>query len=78
MSFTFSVAMKAVTSTILELFWKLLYCGLSWRRTSVWHLHIYCVKIEAQRWVKFRAVMKPVSAKKKFYLCKFLIVNTTW
>lgn len=41
--------------------------------------YLLFVKIEAQRWVKFSAVLKPVSAKKKkFYLCKFLIVNTSW
>lgn len=41
--------------------------------------HSFYVKTEAQRRVKFSAVLKPVSAKKKkkFYLCKFLIVNLT-
>lgn len=56
---------------ILEsvLLWRKLGKGLSMALA-----HLLSVEMEAQRWVTFSAVLKPVSAK-KFYLCKFLIVN---
>ena len=40
--------------------------------------HSFYVKTEAQRQVKFSAVLKLVQKKKIFFLCKYVIVNISW
>lgn len=76
--FTFSIAMNScnldLSKMILETI--LLRCELG-KGLCMALAQSLCVKTEAQRWVQPSAVLEPARAK-KFYLCKFFIVNTSW